>query len=173
MRSLSRLVLLVLALTLAASLGAPGLVSAHVRTLQAAPSPSEVASAALANGAAATIMSATPASRPLWPLTVGLALAGLTLAIVAPRRTLRVALVVLLAVFTVEIGVHSVHHLADRHAATHCAVSLASAHVQGASIESSASASWVPMSIGTVAIAEAVRPGASPLRPDEGRAPPA
>ena len=93
-------------------------------------------------------------------------------AIGAPRRALYVALVLVIATFAVEAGVHSVHHLADRQATMHCALSLASAHVQGASAEPSVTP-WVPIAVATVTIVDAVRPGASPLRPDEGRAPPA
>jgi hypothetical protein len=174
MRSPSRILLLVLALLVAASLAAPGLVSAHVRLPESPATPaSSAATAVAADARPLGIVAAAPAPRPLWPLAAGVGLAALTLAVVAPRRTFGVALVVVLAVFAVETGVHSVHHMADQKAATQCVVSAASAHVQGASMEAPASAPWMPMPVGTVAVAAAVRPGSSPLRPDEGRAPPA
>src|SRR5690349_2048715 len=129
MRSPSRLLLLVLALLVAASLTAPGDVSAHVRRSESAPAPAKsIAANAVADTRAVSLVPAAPAPRPLWPLAAGVALAGLALAAAAPRLTLRVALVVVLAVFAVETGVHSVHHLADQKAATHCVVSAASAH---------------------------------------------
>ena len=171
MRLPSRFALLLLALLVAASLAAPGPASAHV--LRAEAPAGSAAPAPVVETGPVSIGPAAPTPPPLWPLLLVLALAGLALARLGPARTLRLALVVLLAVFTVETGVHSVHHLADRHAATHCVVSLASAHVQGASVDVPAAAPWVPIPVGSVTLAEGIRPGVSPLRPDEGRAPPA
>jgi hypothetical protein len=174
MRSPHRVLLLFLALLLVASLAAPADLFAHVRLAESPAAPvKSIAVGAIADTRPVSIVAATPAPRPLWPLAAGLALAGLGLAIAAPRRALGVTLVVVLAAFAIETGVHSVHHMADQKAATQCVVSAASAHVQGASIEAPTCATWVPSPVGTVAVAEAVRPGASPVRPDEGRAPPA
>jgi hypothetical protein len=70
-----------------------------------------------------------PAATPLL-LLFGLA-AGLLVALAArwqPRRVLVLALVALLAVFAVEAGIHSVHHLGERAAAT-CAIAAAAGHL--------------------------------------------
>ena len=107
---------------------------------------------------------------PVWAALLLALLAGVTL--VAPRRVLIVALVLVLAVIAVEEGVHSVHHLADQRAASHCAVAAASAHVQGAAEPLAVPAVWIPTPIATVVASEPDRPGSRPLRPDEGRAPP-
>ena len=113
----------------------------------------------------------TPASAaPVWAGLLLALLAGLTL--VAPRRVLILALVLVLAVIAVEEGVHSVHHLADQRAASHCAVAAASAHVQGAAEPLAVPAVWIPTPIATVVASEPDRPSSRPLRPDEGRAPP-
>jgi hypothetical protein len=174
MRPLSRIALLVVAGLVAATLVAPTLAAAHVRRVEApAEAASHVAPATPEDARPVSIAPAAPAPRALWPLAVPLALVALALSVVARRRAFRIALVVLIAVFTVETGVHSVHHLADRQAATHCGVFMASAHVQGASVDAPTDALWVPVAVGTVAVAEPGRPGARPLRPDEGRAPPA
>jgi hypothetical protein len=42
-------------------------------------------------------------------------------------------LIALLAVFTFEGGVHSVHHVGDEHAAAQCAVAAATSNLSGAS----------------------------------------
>jgi hypothetical protein len=70
-----------------------------------------------------------PAATPLL-LLFGL-VSGLLVALAArwqPRRVLVLALVALLAVFTVEAGIHSVHHLGER-AATTCAIAAAAGHL--------------------------------------------
>ena len=92
--------------------------------------------------------------------------------LVAPRRVLVAALVLVLAVIAVEESVHSVHHLADQRAAAHCAVAAASAHVQGAAEPVPVPVVWVPTPIGAVVLVEPDHPGSRSLRPDEGRAPP-
>jgi hypothetical protein len=70
-----------------------------------------------------------PAVTPLF-LLFGLA-SGLLVALAArwqPRRVLVLALVALLALFVVEAGIHSVHHLGERAAAT-CAIAVAAGHL--------------------------------------------
>ena len=165
--------LLVLAVLAAANLAAPELASAHLRRADALVDTPAVVPAPLADVRPVSIAPATPAPRPLWPLAAGLALAGLALTVVAPRRALRLALVLLLVVFTAESAVHSVHHLADQQAAKHCVIAAASAHVHGVSLDAPAQTLWLPTPVGAVAAAAPDRPGARPLRPDEGRAPPA
>jgi hypothetical protein len=48
-----------------------------------------------------------------------------------PRRALALTVVLLLAFFAFENGVHSVHHLNDRAAKTTCAVASATTHIAG------------------------------------------
>ena len=166
-----RIILLGVALLVVAGLVAPDIAPAHVRPVL--DTVADVTRVVPALPDPASIAAAVPAPMPLWPLAATLALAALAPIVAAPRRALRIALVLLLAVSAVESGVHSVHHLADRQAASHCAVALATAHVQGASMEAPCATAWSKSPVGTVVVAEAVRPGSSPLRPDEGRAPPA
>jgi hypothetical protein len=96
----------------------------------------------------------------------------LGLGIVAPRRALVLALVLVLGVLAVETGVHSVHHLADRQAAAECAVAWATAHVPGATQPTAPDATWVPTPLGAVPLPTVDRPGRRSSRPGEGRAPP-
>ena len=62
---------------------------------------------------------------------VGFAIAGAR----RPRRALALAIVLVLALFAFENGVHSVHHLSDRAATATCAVASATAHVAGTSVD--------------------------------------
>jgi hypothetical protein len=112
-----------------------------------------------------------PAAATGW-LALVLTLA-LSVGVVAPRRALALALVLVLGVLAVETGVHSVHHLADRQAASECAVASVSAHVHGAAQASAPDVTWVPTPIGTAPPLAVDRPGSRSIRPDEGRAPPA
>lgn len=70
------------------------------------------------------------------PETPGLPWTALLAALIAvalgwrrPRRALVLAVVLLLAVFAFEDGVHSVHHLGDRSQLNACAVAVATAHL--------------------------------------------
>ena len=75
----------------------------------------------------------TPAGVP-WYLVV--ALSGLAaLGARRPRRNLALALVLLLAIFAFENGLHSVHHLNDQDRGESCAVASASQHVAGTEVE--------------------------------------
>ena len=119
----------------------------------------------------ARVVMEEPASPSLWPaLALALAL-GAALAI--PRRVRVTALVLILIVLAVETGLHSVHHLADQQAASHCAVAVASANVHGTAQPTAVHGLGNLMPLGAVVAVEVDRPGARPLRPDEGRAPPA
>jgi hypothetical protein len=168
MRGVLRVLLVNLAVVAVTILVAGGPAGAHV----GAPETLEVFTPA--TSAAVPVLAADLASAhvPLWPLAA-LAVAALIAARIPPRRTLGLALVALLAVFAAESAVHSVHHLADRQTATQCVVALASAHVHGAAADVPAATEWLPAVVGEIALAEPDRPGARPLRPDEGRAPPA
>lgn len=106
-----------------------------------------------------------------WVLVV--VLAGLT-AIGArrPRRNLGLALVLLLAIFAVENGVHSVHHLNDQDRGAHCAVASASQHVAGTEVDgvlaADAPAAAEPAMIVPLRVVRSIRS----LGQHEGRAPP-
>jgi hypothetical protein len=179
------LVLLMVLVATSALLGSATAAVAHVRSAPAAAavaqepapaaSPSVPPSAApgvVSGGAVARVVPIPTQSSPA-PVWAALILALLLPAtLIAPRRVLVVALVLILAVIAVEEGVHSVHHLADQRAASHCAVAAASAHVQGTAEPLAVPAVWVPTPIGTVVVSEPDQPGSRPLRPDEGRAPP-
>jgi len=185
-----RLLVLLMALVAAGALLGPATTAqAHVRsapvTAPATPpvaqepapaitsSVTASAAPAAASGSAALRIDPIPApssTAPVWAALFLALLAGATL--VAPRRILIVALVLVLAVIAVEEGVHSVHHLADQRAASNCAVAAASAHVQGAAEPVAVAVLWIPTPIVTVVASDPDRPGSRPLRPDEGRAPP-
>jgi hypothetical protein len=88
-----------------------------------------------------------------------------------PATTMPLALVV--GLLALELGIHSVHHLGDRQAASQCDVASASTHVHGATPQAPTCAPWVPTLLGAVLAPEAGQPGGRLIRPDEGRAPPA
>jgi len=106
-----------------------------------------------------------------WPLVA--ALAGLT-AVGArrPRRNLALALVLLLAVFAFENGVHSVHHLNDQDRGEHCAVASASQHVAGTEVAGALTAESPARAEPTLTLGVRVIRSARSLGPHEGRAPP-
>jgi hypothetical protein len=151
--------------------GAAGPVWAHPGT----PLPVEVETAAVT--AAATALDPPPVALPPaaavfhW-LVMGLALLfGATLA--APRRTLVVILVLVLGLVTVESSVHSVHHLGDQQGAATCVIATATAQVPGAAEGDPTYDVQALAPLGAVLASTLDRPGSRPLRPDEGRAPPA
>ena len=89
-----------------------------------------------------------------------------------PRRALGLALILLLAVFAFESGVHSVHHLADPARGEHCAVATASQHVSGTEVAAVIVAESLPQAPHEVAFA-APTARAQLIGPEQGRAPPA
>jgi len=124
---------------------------------------------------AAVAVGATPVEPPA-PATIWLALvltAFLGVAVAAPRRALVVTLSLVLVVLALETGVHSVHHLSDCQAASQCAVALVSTHLQGTEQPVAPDGVWAATPIGAMTTPDVDRPGSRPLRPDEGRAPPA
>ena len=112
----------------------------------------------------------TPAGVP-WYLVV--ALSGLAaLGARRPRRNLALALVLLLAIFAFENGLHSVHHLNDQDRGESCAVASASQHVAGTEVDGVlAAAAPAPAEPAMVASVRVIRSARS-LGPHEGRAPP-
>ncbi len=161
--------LVVAAVALAAS---PASVWAHPRLIEAvALAPAPTLPVAAPEPLPGPISGGTTAS-PL--ILAGLLIGGLGLALAARRRALVVALALVLIILAVETGVHSVHHLTDQKGGAECVVALASAHVH-ATAEPPAAVHdpWTGGPVDTVVAPAPERPGARPLRPDEGRAPPA
>jgi hypothetical protein len=147
--------------------------SAHVRQVSLAEAPGPIVDAP-EPAVAPPVRPDAPA--PPAPGTLALAVVltlVLGLGIVAPRRTLVVALVLVAGVLAVETGLHSVHHLADRQAAADCAVASATAHVHGVTPLAAPDITWVPTPIGLAPLLAVEHPGSRPSRPDAGRAPPA
>jgi hypothetical protein len=161
--SVRRLTMLLLPLAVA-GLALPVLAEAHTGPLLTAATP-------VAFGT--SLRAAAPARSVLW-IVVGVA-AGVVLAAVArrrPRRALGLALAVLLALFAVEAGIHSVHHLGDR-AAVACAVAAAAGHL-ALSLDDGVPILQVPrVTPAAVAEAAAARPATPSRGPDPARAPPA
>ena len=116
---------------------------------------------------------APPAVTPLL-LLIGLA-SGLLVALAArwqPRRVLVLALVALLALFVVEAGIHSVHHLGERAAAT-CAIAVAAGHLTLCLDDGPPVVSCGLTPAGLVAEEQAASPAAPGRGLDLARAPPA
>src|SRR5687768_749326 len=107
---------LLLALTLVVAAGSPAW--SHVGVMELpADTPAPVAAPVT------FLVAATPEATPIWPFVAVLVAAAL--AALPPRRAVALALVLLLALFAVESGVHSVHHLADQQGAAQCVVAAA------------------------------------------------
>ena len=162
-------------LTLAAALVAITLLAASATAVWAHPvvEAPTVEIEALTGGA--QLVPAAPAETPS-PVPVSLVLGAVLAlggAVAAPRRVLALALVLILSLLALELGIHSVHHLGDRQAASQCDVASASTHVHGATPQAPTCSPWVPTLLGAVLTPESGRPGARLIRPDEGRAPPA
>ena len=114
-----------------------------------------------------------PAATPLL-LLIGLA-SGLLVALAArwqPRRVLVLACIALLAVFAVEAGIHSVHHLGER-AATTCAIAAAAGHLTLCLDDGPPIISLSLASAGAVTDEPYTSPAAPGLGSDLARAPPA
>ncbi len=116
--------------------------------------------------------SAAPAAPiPAWPfvaLLVALGLAGAR----APRRALALALVVVVSIFALESGVHSVHHMTDVDRGESCAVASASQHIAGTEVDVSLSAESLPAARQVATLGVFVERSRI-IGPAQGRAPPA
>jgi hypothetical protein len=164
--------LLVLAVVMAVGLGLATPVTtawAHPRVVSPAPVADDVAAAAPLTVPPAA--AALPTPPPVAP-AIALALA-LAVAFLLRGRAVVAAVACALVVLAVETGVHSVHHLADRPDAGDCVVALTTAQVHGIAETAPADhGPWLALPLGAVPTPTPERPGARPLRPDEGRAPP-
>ena len=88
-----------------------------------------------------------------------------------PRRAVGLALILLLAVFAFESGVHSVHHLSDPSRAEHCGVASASQHMSGTEVAVVTVTGSLPQAPHQVLLAASIARVRS-LGPEQGRAPP-
>ena len=90
---------------------------------------------ATSNSSSSFTLTAAPEPPGLpWPVLLG-ALGIVAIGWPQPRRTLALAVVLLLAVFAFQEGLHSVHHLADKSPLTKCAVALAAVHLSATSAD--------------------------------------
>jgi len=71
-----------------------------------------------------------------WPVLLG-ALGIVAIGWRQPRRTLALAVVLLLAVFAFQDGLHSVHHLLNKSQRAKCAVAVAAAHLNATTADDS------------------------------------
>jgi hypothetical protein len=89
-----------------------------------------------------------------------------------PRRALVLALVLLLAIFAFENGLHSVHHGFDAKQYGECTIAAASANLSAVSVDGLLEASIVLIAIAPTAEFDPAAPPARLLDPHQGRAPP-
>jgi hypothetical protein len=178
MRLSSGRLLVALAVAALVALGSSAPALAHVEAPVPALAPSPALDAELT--ALFPIAAAEPALPPLaervpgglgWPAVLA-GLAALALLRRAPRRAVVLAVVLLLAVFAFENGVHSVHHGADRHHMTSCALSAASSHLSATLVDHLVCAEAMLYTLGSAPISEQPAPIARPLGAHQGRAPP-
>jgi len=167
----SRLALIgALVLTALVSWCAP--VWAHPALKAAAPLPAPQAAAPTATWTAAPAPPAVP-----WPAML-VAAAALSAVWRRPRRALALAIVLILAVFAFENGVHSVHHLnalghhEDLRSGMTCHVAAATAHLAGTPVEATTQESLVLPLHERVVVAPQPAADALSLSAHQGRAPP-
>jgi len=118
-------------------------------------------------------LNVAPLRRPgiPWPVLLG----GLALAALGwrrPRRVLVFAVVLLLALFAYEDGLHSVHHLVDRSQLNKCAVAAAAAHLNATAADDGGTVDVVLPAIAALTEVSQTDPVTSFLSPVQGRAPP-
>jgi hypothetical protein len=160
------------AVLLAGALLTTAVPSALAHTSSAAPTISAVAETVVpAVPARVELLSATPATTvPVWFALLALAL--LASLIRAPRRVAVGVVVVLIAILAFETGVHAVHHLGDRHAASHCAVASVAPQLGGTADAPSTAIPHLHVTAHAVVLAEPVVLSARPVGPAPVRAPP-
>lgn len=117
-------------------------------------------------------LSAAPEAPGLpWPALLG-ALVVVALSWRRPRRALALAIVLLLAVFVFEDGLHSVHHLADRSKTARCAIAVATAHLTATAVDGGGAVHEFLPVIAVLAEVGQPDPVTRILSPVLGRAPP-
>lgn len=163
-------VITALILAVAAFWGAP--VSAHPALEVRAELPAAPTAAPTATWSAAP----TPPTIP-WPALLAVALVSIA-AWRRPRRALALAIVVILAVFAFENGVHSVHHLNSVHhsddlrAGATCTVAAATAQLAGTPVDGAVETQFIPAAPERLVLQQQLSFDASALAVHQGRAPP-
>ncbi len=89
-----------------------------------------------------------------------------------PRRALALALVLLMAVFAFEDGLHSVHHGFDQTKAAACDIAAAGLHLQATEADDTAPSRIILPVVAVAAEEHSSGPATRFLGPDQGRAPP-
>src|SRR5262249_52148188 len=168
-----RILALACAVALLGAVALPPSASAHLSSRPALVEDfAPVAAPSVTLPAPALSWTAAPMPVPVpWHL-VALLVAFAALGARRPRRALGLALILLLAVFAFESGVHSVHHLADPAHGDHCAVAGASQHVSGTEVPAVLVPESLPQAPHDVALA-APTARVQLIGPEQGRAPPA
>lgn len=151
--------------------GAPSAAQSH----DASASRDEIALATGArDDALRTSLTAASRASPDFPWPVLLAgLVGVAFGVHRRRRVLALALVLFLVSFAFEIGLHSVHHGADPRQIAACAAAAASAHLTGIPVACDVAIEVILPAVAATPELDPSRSPMSPLRPDQGRAPPA
>jgi hypothetical protein len=106
-----------------------------------------------------------------WPALLGV-LGAIGMAWRRPRRALALAIVLLLAVFAFEGGLHSAHHAGDQHHAATCPVASASIHLSATAVDIGSNHDVVLPTAGDALERAASAPISRSFCPDQGRAPP-
>ncbi len=106
-----------------------------------------------------------------WPALAVVA-AAMTLGWWRPRRAAALALVLLLAVFAFEDGLHSVHHGADRAQSSSCPVAVAGAHLHATPVDGVAPCDVILPVVALAVETSLSDPIAALASPEQGRAPP-
>jgi len=127
MAAMTRRIGILLIIVLGVLAGSSLPVRAHTRT-DAAPLATAVETSPISAWQAAA-----PAVGVPWMVVIAVLALG-SIGARRPRRALTLAIVLLLAFFAFENGVHSVHHLNDRAAKTACAVASATTHLAGTAV---------------------------------------
>jgi len=167
---------LISAIVLAACVAWSAPAWAHSAVKAAAESPAASVPAPMAAAMAASTAAAAAPSVP-WPAILAAA-AALIVAWRRPRRALALAIVLILALFAFENGVHSVHHLNDvRHledlrSGLTCHVAAATAHLSGTPVDVATHESLVLPSHESVLVLAQPDVDTRSLSAHQGRAPP-
>ena len=169
---MSRAFALVSALVLAACVSWCGPAWAHPAFEGAAQAPATAVAVPTATWSAAPALPAVP-----WPAVLAAA-AALIVAWRRPRRALALAIVLILALFAFENGVHSVHHLNDlRHledlrSGLTCHIAVATAHLSGTPVDATTPEYLVLPSYERLVVQAQPDVAALSLSAHQGRAPP-
>jgi hypothetical protein len=172
MTPMSRRFALISALVLAASVSWCGPAMAHPAIEAAAQSSTPAVAVPTATWSSAPTPPAVP-----WPAILAAA-AALIVAWRRPRRALALAIVLILALFAFENGVHSVHHLNDlRHledlrSGLTCHVAAATAHLSGTPVDVTTPEDLVLPSYERLVVQHQPAVDALSLSAHQGRAPP-